>query len=108
MRAYEVGTQKGLDSLRLSDRPDPAAGPTEAVVKVGATALNHRDLMIMNARYMGAKPEDRIPVSDGAGEVISVGPEVTNVAPGDRVIVRGAERLAPGQAVEVIETVSTR
>lgn len=86
MRAYEVGTQKGLDSLRLSNRPDPVAGPTQAIVKVGATALNHRDLMIMNARYMGAKPEDRIPVSDGAGEVISVGPEVTNVAPGDRVI----------------------
>jgi RND family efflux transporter MFP subunit len=30
------------------------------------------------------------------------------VAPGEKVIVRGAERLSPGQAVEVIETVSSR
>jgi NADPH:quinone reductase-like Zn-dependent oxidoreductase len=86
MRAYEVGTQKGLDSLRLATRPDPVAGPNQAIVKVGATALNHRDLMIMSARYMGAKPEDRIPLSDGAGEVIAVGAEVNHVAPGDRVV----------------------
>jgi NADPH:quinone reductase-like Zn-dependent oxidoreductase len=86
MRAYEVGTQKGLDSLRLATRPEPEPGPTQAIVKVGASALNHRDLMIMRAGYMGAKPENRIPLSDGAGEVIAVGAEVTNVAPGDRVI----------------------
>ena len=86
MRAYEVGNQKGLDSLRLATRPDPIPGPTQAIVKVGANALNHRDLMIMSARYMGAKPETRIPVSDGAGEVIAVGTEVDNVVPGDRVV----------------------
>ena len=85
MRAYEVGSQKGIDSLRLATRPDPAPGPTQAIVKVGASALNHRDLMIMRAGYMGAKPENRIPVSDGAGEVIAVGSEVTHVNPGDRV-----------------------
>ena len=86
MKAYQVGDQKGLESLRLSERPDPVAGPTQALIRVAATALNHRDLMIMSARYMGPKPENHIPVSDGAGEVIAVGEEVTNVAPGDRVI----------------------
>ena len=30
------------------------------------------------------------------------------VRPGDRVIVRGAERLSPGQSVEVINTISAR
>lgn len=86
MRAYEVGNQKGIQSLRLADVSDPVAGPTQAVVRVRATALNHRDLMMMEGRYMGPKPENHIPVSDGAGEVISVGEAVTNVAPGDRVI----------------------
>ncbi len=86
MRAYEVGAQQGLDSLRVSERPDPEPGPTQAIVAVRATALNHRDLMIMNGRYMGPKPENHIPVSDGAGEVIAIGTEVTGIAPGDRVV----------------------
>ena len=86
MQAYEVGAQQGIDSLQLSERPDPTPGPTQAVVAVRATALNHRDLMIMNGRYMGPKPENLIPLSDGAGEVLAVGAEVTNVAPGDRVV----------------------
>jgi hypothetical protein len=30
------------------------------------------------------------------------------IAPGDKVIVRGAERLSPGQTVEVIESISAR
>nr|NIP70494.1 alcohol dehydrogenase catalytic domain-containing protein [Planctomycetales bacterium] len=77
MRAYEMGTQKGIQSLRLSDRPDPVAGPTQAAVRVRATALNHRDLMMMSGRYMGPKPENHIPLSDGAGEVIAVGEAVT-------------------------------
>ena len=86
MRAYQVGAQQGIDSLELSDRPDPTPGPTQAVVRVRNTALNHRDLMIMNGRYMGPKPENLIPLSDGAGEVLAIGEEVTNVAPGDRVV----------------------
>jgi NADPH:quinone reductase-like Zn-dependent oxidoreductase len=85
MKAYEVGAQRGLDSLRLSERPEPTPGPTQAVVRVRASALNHRDLMMMNGRYMGPKPENHIPLSDGAGDVIAVGAEVANVAPGDRV-----------------------
>lgn len=85
MKAWEIGDQTGLDSLRMSERDTPIAGHGEAVLAVKACALNHRDLMIVRNRYGGPKPEDRIPLSDVAAEVVSVGEGVTNVKPGDQV-----------------------
>jgi NADPH:quinone reductase-like Zn-dependent oxidoreductase len=53
---------------------------------VRATCLNFRDLSVARGVYGrgGTKPRV-IPLSDGAGEVASVGPGVTRVKPGDRV-----------------------
>ena len=86
MKAYEIGDQENIESLRLVDRDNPIAGPGQAVIKVHFSALNHRDLMIMDGRYGGPKPSNRIPVCDGAGEVIAIGENVTNTKLGDRVI----------------------
>ncbi len=85
MKAWEIGDQTGLDSLRMAERDVPIAGVGQAVVAVKACALNHRDLMIVRNRYGGPKPETRIPVSDTAGEVVSIGEGVSNVKPGDQV-----------------------
>lgn len=86
MKVYEVGPQKGIDSLRTASRDEPNAGPGQAVVKFHANSLNYRDYMMLN-EYMGPKPETLIPVSDGAGEVVSVGDGVTSVKTGDRVCI---------------------
>ncbi len=54
--------------LQLKDVPDPVAGPGEAVVRVEAAALNHRDLWIQKGQYAGLK----FPIilgSDGCGVV---------------------------------------
>jgi NADPH:quinone reductase-like Zn-dependent oxidoreductase len=85
MRKYQVGDQKGLDSLKLAEGPVPEPGPGEVRIAVKASALNHRDLMVMAGRYGGPKPPTRVPVADGAGEVVAVGAGVTRVKPGDRV-----------------------
>lgn len=85
IRAYQIGDQKGLDSLTLTRRPEPIPGPGQVVVKVRAAALNHRDLSILYGRYLGAKPPERIPLADGAGDVVAVGDGVTRVKVGDRV-----------------------
>ena len=45
MKAYEVGAQKGLESLRVVDRPAPTAGPGQAVVRIKANSLNYRDVV---------------------------------------------------------------
>ncbi len=58
--------------LELKEVADPAAGPGEAVVRIKAAALNHRDLWIQKGQYAGLK----FPIilgSDGCGTVESVG-----------------------------------
>ena len=86
MKAYEIGPQTGLASLMPVTRPAPVAGPGEAVIKVLEICLNHRDLLVLEGRYGAVRPETRVPVSEGVGVVLAVGPGVTNVKPGDRVV----------------------
>ncbi|MFL2771653.1 MAG: NAD(P)-dependent alcohol dehydrogenase [Rhodospirillaceae bacterium] len=85
MKAWVIGKQAGLNSLEMKEHDVPIAGYGEAVIAVKACALNHRDLMIVSNRYGGSKPEYRIPLSDMAGEVVSVGEGAAKVKPGDRV-----------------------
>ncbi len=86
MKVYEIGDQTGLGSLTHSERPDPVAGPGEAVLRVKAICLNHRDLNVLAGSYGPRRPNTRVPVSDGVGEVLSIGDGVTAVKPGDRVV----------------------
>lgn len=86
MKAYQMGAQQDLSSLHLGDRPDPVAGPGQALLKVRMVALNHRDLLAIGGRYGPRRPETRVPLSDGVGEVLALGPGVQGLKPGDRVV----------------------
>jgi NADPH:quinone reductase-like Zn-dependent oxidoreductase len=86
MKLFEIGDQQGLASLTASERPPPAPGPGEALLRVRAVCLNHRDLNIVSGTYGPRRPPGRIPVSDGIGEVIALGEGVTGVRLGDRAI----------------------
>lgn len=86
MKAFQIGPQTGLDGLAAVTRPDPVPGFGEAVVKVNTICLNHRDIMVLEGRYGPRRPPERVPMSEGVGTVIAVGPGVTAVQPGDRVI----------------------
>ena len=60
--------------LVLQESPDLVAGPGQAVVRLKAAALNHRDLWTQ----LGLYPNIKLPItlgSDGAGTVLSVGSE---------------------------------
>jgi len=85
MKAYQIKDYGSLDGLALVDLPDPTPAPGQVLVRVRATSLNYRDLMIVLGKYGGALPPDLIPLSDGAGEVIGVGAGVSRVQVGDRV-----------------------
>jgi NADPH:quinone reductase-like Zn-dependent oxidoreductase len=85
MRAYEIVTADGIDALHVAERPSPQPGAGEVLVRIRASSLNYRDLMTVLDPASRAIPYPRIPNSDGAGEVLAVGPGVTRFAPGDRV-----------------------
>jgi len=75
MRAVVLREPGPAENLRLEDVPDPAPGAGEAVVRLKAAALNHRDLWIRSGTgaYAGGFKQRVILGSDGAGEVLSVG-----------------------------------
>jgi NADPH:quinone reductase-like Zn-dependent oxidoreductase len=86
MKAFQIGDQQGLASLTLVDKPEPVCGPGQALLRVLAVGLNHRDLKVLSGEYGPRRPVDRTPGSDGVGEVIAVGEGVTQVKVGDRAI----------------------
>ena len=85
MKTIELHGAYGLENLRTVERPEPVPGPGEIAVRIRAASLNYRDLVIVKGTY-GAFPLPLVPVSDGAGEVIAVGPQVTRFQIGDRVV----------------------
>jgi NADPH:quinone reductase-like Zn-dependent oxidoreductase len=85
MNLYELQPRSGLDSITRAQRARPSPGPGEVLLRMHAWSLNYRDLLVARGAY-GAPPQaGLVPLSDGAGEVLEVGPGVTRVEPGDRV-----------------------
>ncbi len=83
--AYVLGAQQGISSLRRIRRPVAEPRDDEVVVAMRAAALNYRDLLIASGQYGGAKPAARVPLGDGAGEIVARGKAVTRYTIGDRV-----------------------
>jgi NADPH:quinone reductase-like Zn-dependent oxidoreductase len=85
MQAYRIRRGAGINGLQRLGRQLPAPGPAEVRLRIRAVALNYRDLMVARGA-MGARDKAIVPGSDGAGEVVAVGSEVTSLRVGDRVI----------------------
>src|ERR1700692_720343 len=86
MRVYQLERPGSVDGLVLPERSFPSPAGGEVLVRVRASSLNFRDLMIINGEYPMPVPPGRVPLSDGAGEVVAVGAGVTRFKVGDRVI----------------------
>ena len=85
MKAIQTAHPTSLDTLRYTDLAEPGApGAGEIKVRLRASSLNYHDYLVV----VGAipTPEGRIPMSDGAGEVIAVGDGVKEFAAGDLVV----------------------
>ena len=77
------------------DAPDPGPpGDGEAVVRVEAFPINPVDLLTIAGEYADKPPLPATPGSEGVGVVESVGPGVTNVKAGDRVLLMGRNNWA--------------
>ena len=75
--------------VALQVMPEPVAAPGQAVVRLRAAALNHRDLFIRLGQYANLK-FPLIPGSDGAGTVAAVGSSADAAWVGREVIINPA------------------
>lgn len=86
MKVYEIHSDKpGLDALTLTERVEPKPNSGQVLVKMHAASLNYRDLLVTKGAYGTKQYKPIIPLSDGVGEVIAIGENVTRVQVGDRV-----------------------
>lgn len=87
MRAYEVrDVDPDYEGVRQVERERPTPAADEVLIRMRACSLNYRDLAIANStlEYPGMDLPV-IPLSDGAGDVVAVGDDVTRFGEGDRV-----------------------
>lgn len=85
MKAFVLRNGFGLDHVRLEDRPVPSPGPGEALIRLKAVSLNARDIGVINGFYEPNRTEPLIPVSDGVGEIVSLGEQASKFKVGERV-----------------------
>ena len=84
-KALRLSGDFSLDALTFDNIEVPDPGPHEVLVALRAVSLNQRDLMLVQGTYMPHVERPRIPCSDGAGEILATGSEVTRFRVGDRV-----------------------
>lgn len=106
MRAIRVHAVGGPEVLTYEEVPSPTPGPGQALVRIAASGVNFNDIYVRSG-VAYATPTPFIPGVEAAGTVESVGLDVTDVQPGDRVtytmlgssyaeyVVAPAQRLVP-------------
>lgn len=99
MQAMEL-SQFGIENLHMVDLGKPQPGPREVLVRIRAASLNYRDRVLIDGSYMPNLKFPFIPVSDGAGEVVEIGAEVTRWKVGDRVTTHYTTTWLAGEMTE--------
>lgn len=90
MKQTRLGKPAHLDQLHVVGAEPRAPGPGEVLMRVHASSLNYHDYVVVTGGIPTA--DGRVPMSDGAGEVVEVGPMLDTpamqapLAVGDRVL----------------------
>ncbi len=87
-KAIRIHAHGGPEVMQWEDVPVPEPGPGEALVRHEAIGLNYIDVYFRTGLYKTATMPATLGM-EGAGTVVAVGPNVTEVAPGDRVAYAG-------------------
>ncbi len=88
MNLFRLETIGAIDGLGVREEAIPVPSAGEVLIRVKASALNFRDLAIVLGKSPFAVRAGVVPVSDAAGEVEAVGPDVSTLKAGDRVVSR--------------------
>ena len=83
MKAVFVEQPGGPENLKYADLPKPTPGPGQALIKIAAAGVNFIDVYFRTGLYKADPPV--VLGNEASGTVEAVGPDVTEVKPGDRV-----------------------
>jgi len=98
MKAMVMNGVGGREMLELVERPDPVAGPGQAVIEIAFAGVNFMDIGVRQGAAWTETPNPKILGVEGVGRVLAVGDGVEAVAPSQRV----AWVYAPGSYAERI------
>jgi putative PIG3 family NAD(P)H quinone oxidoreductase len=85
MKAVEISKPGAPDVLVLTDRPTPAPGAGEVLIKVAAAGVNRPDVMQRMGHYPPPPGITDIPGLEIAGTIAALAPDVSGVHVGDKV-----------------------
>lgn len=101
MRAWQVSKWSEPEEMILAEVPPPTPGPGQIRIRNRAAALNFFDILQIQGKYQIKPPFPFTPGAEVAGTVDALGPGVTNLAPGDRVLAlsrsKAAMRIIPSR-----------
>src|SRR5437667_7182957 len=76
-----------VDGLGMANVPEPKApGANEVLVAIEYAPINPNDLLVARGVYPLRPELPSVIGNEGVGRVLAVGPGVTNVAVGDRIV----------------------
>ena len=107
MKVFQIQDDWSMGNLKITERDQPKPGPGEVMLQMKAASINYRDLVVPVRGYgsfTGKLP--LIPISDGVGEVLEIGADVTRVAPGDRACPMFMQKWISGEP-DLIRITST-
>lgn len=87
MKSYHLQKRGSIEGLLCREGATPPLGPDEVRLRMRATSLNYRDILIMlDLVPLGGTIDDVIPLSDGAGEILEIGTDVRHLRVGDKIV----------------------
>jgi NADPH2:quinone reductase len=103
MKAVVMNAAGGREMLEHVERPDPVAGPGQALVEIAFAGVNFMDIGVRQGTVWSEMPNPKILGVEGVGRVVVAGDGVEGLAPGRRV----AWVYAPGSYAERIAILAT-
>lgn len=85
MNAIEITAPGGLDVLQMCERPTPQPGADEVLIKIQAAGVNRPEVLQRLGLYPPPQGATDIPGLECAGEIVTVGTNVTRFAVGEKV-----------------------
>jgi hypothetical protein len=103
MKAIVMNGTGGREMLEYVERPDPVAGPGQALVEIAFAGVNFMDIGVRQGTVWNEMPNPKILGVEGVGRVVAAGDGVEGLAPGQRV----AWVYVPGSYAERIAIPAT-